>query len=84
MLGVAEKPKVSMSTAKSSMTSLVPNIIDPISIKYMHHQFDEVLENTKGDVMVTLRITNDSYTLQRILDMFKGLADTINMSLHNM
>ena len=49
----------------------------------MHHQFDETLESTYGDVTVTMRISNDSYTLQRILDMFKGLADTINMSLHN-
>ena len=51
-----------MSTAKSSIGSLAC-AIDPSSVKYMHHQFDEVLENTSGDVLVTLRITNDSYTL---------------------
>lgn len=41
-----------------------------------------MLVKTKGDMHVTMRITENMYLLERILTMYQGLADTINSSLH--
>ena len=56
--------------------------VDPISEKYMHNKFDDTLVNTKGDMSVVMRISQNDLVLERILFMFKGLAEKINNSLH--
>jgi len=50
--------------------------------KYFSNEFDQVLRRGTGDMSVVLRITNDSKLLDKILQIFRSLADTINTSLH--
>ena len=48
----------------------------------MDHQFDNTLRTTHGDVSVIMRISEDQILLNKVLSLFKGLANEINMSIH--
>lgn len=48
----------------------------------VHHKFDDVLANTHGDVSVIMRVSDDQVLLTKVLSLFKGLANQINLSLH--
>lgn len=56
--------------------------MDEITKKYINNSFDDILVKTKGDVSITMRISDNMYLLEKILVMFQGLSETINSSLH--
>jgi hypothetical protein len=49
--------------------------------KRMHHKFDETLFKTIGDVSVIMRLSDNVEILDKLLTMFKDLADQIKSSL---
>jgi hypothetical protein len=76
--------KASFSTSKSSNadTTQVQWTGQGNQAQAHHHKFDEVLSSTHGDVSVIMRISDDQVLLNKILSLFKGLANQINLSLH--
>ena len=47
-----------------------------------YNPFDEVLQKASGDIEVLMRISHDSYLLERIISCMKHMAFGVKMSLH--
>jgi hypothetical protein len=81
--------KGSMSTAKSSSGpgghhfGELAAQFDFMNQKNIHNKFDKTLDALTGNVSVTMRVQDDSVLLEKMLTFFNGLAEKIDMSLHN-
>jgi len=72
--------KTSQASGEKSPECL-PHNLDPKSLKYLNHKFDDVLAKTSGEVQVVMRICDNEFLLEKILNMLKGLSEHIKNSL---
>ena len=76
-----------MSTAKSSSgpghLGDIAAQFDYLNQKNINNPFDKTLDSLTGNISVTMRIKDDNVLLEKVLGFFNGLADKINLSLHN-
>jgi patatin-like phospholipase/acyl hydrolase len=53
----------------------------PSDLKNLHHQFDEVLAQTTGDITIVMKISTNQLLASKVLMMLKGLASHIKLSI---
>ena len=81
--------KNSMSTAQSSSGAQAHHFsdiaaqFDFFNQKNINNPFDKTLDSLTGNISVIMRIQDDNALLEKILNFYTGLADKINLSLHN-